>query len=281
MTIDNFIPTVWAAGILENLNDDHVYANAVNRDYEGDIKAWGDTVKINSIGRVTIRDYTKGATLTAPETLDDAQQQLVINQAKYFNFEIDNIDKRQQKPKLMGAATEEAAWGLASTTDSFLSAMIAATIDTANILADKSVGFGAGDDNPYEILVDIDVQLTTTNTPKGNRWCIVPPWFEGALRKDERFVSFGTPGNRANLRGKPVGEASGLNIWISNTVPTDGSNHIVLAGFKGAVTFAEQISEVEAFRPHDRFADALKGLHLYGGKVTRPSNLCRVEIVAA
>ena len=267
--------------MLLNLNDDHVYANTVNRDYEGVIKNFGDTVKINSIGRVTIRDYTKGGTLTAPETLDDSQQQLVINQAKYFNFEIDDIDNRQQNPSLMGEATQEASWGLADTVDSFLASTIAASVDTANTLTDKSVGFGAGDDNPYEILVDLDVQLTTQNVPRGNRWCVVPPWFEGDLRKDERFVSFGTDKNRANLRGVPVGEASGLMIWISNNVPTNGSNHIVLCGYKGAVTFAEQIDKVEAFRPQDRFSDALKGLHLYGGKVTRSYGLARVEIVQA
>src|SRR3972149_5797183 len=130
MTIDNFIPTVWAASVLENLNDDHVYANAVNRDYEGLIKNFGDTVKINSLGRVTIRDYSKGATLTAPETLDDSQLALVINQAKYFNFEIDDIDKRQQNPNLMEDATKEAAWGLADTTDAYLAALIAASVDT-------------------------------------------------------------------------------------------------------------------------------------------------------
>ena len=281
MTIDNFIPTVWAAQVLLNLNDDHVYANAVNRDYEGVIKNFGDTVKINSIGRVTIKDYSKGATLDSPETLDDSQQQLVINQAKYFNFEIDDIDNRQQNPKLMGEATQEAAWGLADVTDVHLATVIAASVDSGNTLANKTIGFGAGDDNPYETLVDIDVKLTENNVPRGNRWCVVPPWFEGELRKDERFVSFGTDKNRANLRGTPVGEASGLMIWISNNVPTNGSNDILLSGYKGAVTFAEQIDKVEAFRPQKRFSDALKGLHLYGSKVTRSSALARVEVVAA
>ena len=52
MAVDNFIPQLWAAELLDNLNDDHVYGALLNRDYEGDISAFGDSVRINSIGRV-------------------------------------------------------------------------------------------------------------------------------------------------------------------------------------------------------------------------------------
>jgi hypothetical protein len=292
LTIDNFIPTVWAASVLENLNDDHVYANCVNRDYEGEISSYGDTVKIGSIGRPTYRAYTKGATLTAPETLNASDQLLIIDHAGYFNFEIDNIDKRQQKPKLMDAATKEGAWVVADAVDDSIAALIKANIATTNPqgnsmdLGDHSIGFGAADTNPYELLVDMDVRLTESNTPRGMRWCVVPAWFEGALRKDERFVSFGTSENRANLRGRPVGEASGMTIWISNNTPTgDTINTVVsrciLAGYKGAVTYAEQIEQTEAFKPQNRFSDALKCLHVYGHKVTRPSNVARADVVPA
>ena len=40
-----------------------------------------------------------------------------------------------------------------------------------------------------------------------------------------------------------------------------------------ATSYAEQINSVEAFRMEKRFADALKGLHLYGAKVVRPEAL--------
>ena len=82
MTIDNLTPNIWAGRLLANLDDDHVYANALNRDYEGDIANLGDRVRINSIGRVTIRSYTKNSTITAPETLQDSQQILIIDQGE-------------------------------------------------------------------------------------------------------------------------------------------------------------------------------------------------------
>jgi hypothetical protein len=284
MSLNNFIPTVWAGKLLKNLNNDHVYAQGCNRDYEGEITQAGDAVKINSIGRVTIGTYTKNTDMGAPETLDDAQQVLVITESKFFNFQIDDIDKAQQKPKVMSDAMAEASWGLAETADDFLAALITAGVASANILtAATSVGTGPTDDDAYELLVDLDVRLSNNNVPRVGRWVVVPPWYEGLLRKDVRFVSFGTDKNRANLRGEPIGSASGFEVRISNNVPNAAGAYDILAGYPGAVTYAEQIpsGSVKAYEPEQRFADAMKGLHLYGAKVTRPSGLAKVVATAA
>lgn len=282
MSLDNFIPTVWTAKLLDNLNDAHNYAKCVNDDYEGEIRNLGDTVKINSIGRVTVATYTKNSTSITPETLDDSQMMLAITESKYFAFEIDDVDATQQKPKLMDAAMKEAGWAMSDTVDAFLAAALEAGVASGNQLtAATSCGTGASDDDAYEILVDLDVKLSENNVPGGDRWCVVPPWFEGLLRKDPRFVSFGTDKNRGNLRGEPIGRAANMAIWLSNNVPVSSSDYTVIAGYKGACTFAEQVNKVEAFRPESAFSDAVKGLHLYGAKVTRPYALASCVCTAA
>ena len=71
-----------------------------------------------------------------------------------------------------------------------------------------------------------------------------------------------------------VGRAAGFDIYTSNNVPnTSNALYKVIAGYSGAWSYAEQIADVEAYRPERRFADAVKGLHLYGAKVTRPLGL--------
>ena len=40
-----------------------------------------------------------------------------------------------------------------------------------------------------------------------------------------------------------------------------------------SASYAEQISKVEAYRPQKRFSDAVKGLHVYGAKITRPEGI--------
>lgn len=83
MALEAFIPQLWAADLLENLNDAHVFAgNAVNKDFQKNLRM-GDSVRINSIGRVTIGNYTKNTWTITPEVLDGTGQTLVIDQAKY------------------------------------------------------------------------------------------------------------------------------------------------------------------------------------------------------
>jgi N4-gp56 family major capsid protein len=282
MSLDNFIPTLWAVELLENLNDAHVYVDLLNRDYEGQISNLGDTVKINSIGRVTINTYTKNSGINAPETLDDSQLMLAITEAKYYNFEIDDIDKKQQQPKLMRAAMEEAGWGLSDTADAFVAALLEADVDAGSKLtAATSVGTGATDDDAYELLVDLGVMLDENNVPGSGRWVVIPPWYRGMLLKDPRFVSFGTSGNLDRLRNGQIGEAAGFTIAVSNNVPVSSSDYTVIAGHKLAATFAEQINDPEGFRPEDAFGDAMKGLHLYGAKVPRPYALASVVATSA
>lgn len=56
MAISTFIPTIWEARLLAHLDKALVYGNLCNRDYEGDIRNYGDTVKINQIGNVEVKD---------------------------------------------------------------------------------------------------------------------------------------------------------------------------------------------------------------------------------
>ena len=44
-------------------------------------------------------------------------------------------------------------------------------------------------------------------------------------------------------------------------------------GHSMGLTFAETLSKSELYRHPDYFADAIKGLHLYGAKTIRPAAL--------
>ncbi len=279
MSLANFIPAVWSAKLLADLQKSLVYAGLCNRDYEGDIRAFGDQVKINSIGDVTIGSYTKNTNISAAETLTDAQRILTIDQAKYFNFQIDDIDKAQTNPKVMAAAMQKAAYALADAADQFLASLytgIAAGSTVGSDATPKEIAVAAttGVLAAYEALVDLATVLTVNNVPKSGRWIVLPPWYYGLLLKDDRFVKAGTAATDAVLRNGLVGQAAGFNVFESNNVPnTSGDKYKVIAGYDGAWSFAEQITEVEGYRPELRFGDAMKGLHLYGGKIVRPSGL--------
>lgn len=277
MAIDNFIPTIWSARLLQNLQNALVYGQpgVINRDYEGEIREAGNTVKINAIGAVTVGNYTKNTDIAAPETLTDAQLQLVIDQAKFFNFQIDDVDKAQQKPKIMSEAMREAAYALANASDQYIAGLYTG-VDAGNLIgttaAPKTDLDTAG--KPYEYLVQLAVLLDEDKVPAAGRWVVVPPWFHGLLLNDQKFVGTGGSNAEATLRNGMVGEAAGFSIIKSNNVPnTTGAKFRIIAGHPMAWSYAEQINGVEAYRPERRFADAVKGLHLYGAKIVRPTAL--------
>ena len=305
MSISNFNPVLWSNRFLANLDRVHVHAALLNRDYEGEIKKAGDTVKISSIGRITVSSYVRNAGLggsaasptiagiARPEILQGSSMFLAISEGDYFNFAIDDVDAYQQQPKLMDKAMKEAAWAMANEVDLFVNSVlqtgVAGTADgTGNRLDARTIGTGAGDDDFYETLVDLGVKLKESDVT-GPKWVIVPPWAYGMLQKDVRFTNYGTDANRATLTNGLIGRAAGFEIFESNglsgatsgTLATSGGVYTVIGGVREAATYAEQINSIEAFRPQDGFNDAVKGLHLYGAKVTRPYALVSVALTKA
>lgn len=278
MALSNFIPTVWSARLALALDRAQVYTQAgvVNRDYEGDISAFGDTVRIGSIGDPTVASYTRNGTITVGD-LDDASQLLTIDQAKYFAFKVDDLDKAQMNVAVMDRAVGRAGRKLTNTADTLAAGKYAeAGSSVASSGSPKSDLGTAG--KAYEHLVAMGVELDEADVPAEGRWVIVPSWFHGKLLLDDRFVKSGDASAAATLRNGIVGEAAGFTILKSNNVSNDGTTYRIMGGTDMAISFAEQILTVEAYRPQDSFSDAVKGLYVYGLKVVRPE--CLVTLYA-
>lgn len=276
MAFTNFIPEVWSARLLEHLDNVHVYSALLNRDYEGDIRAYGDTVHINQIGDIAINDYT-GEDLAAPEELDSTMMELKIDQAKYFNFQVKDIDNAQSNPKVVDAAMQRASYNINDVIDNYLAGLLLAGVKSESTITAKTLTSA----NAYDYLVDLGVLLNEHNVPMLGRWVVIPPWFHGLLLKDERFVGNGTGYNQAILQGGWVGDAAGFRIHLSNNVPENAGSYSVIAGTNAAGSFAEQLVELEAYRLEKNFSDGLKGLHVYGAKVTQPDGLAVLKCTKA
>ena len=275
MALD-FIPTVWAARLLTALNSSLIYAqtNVCNRDYQGDIREAGNSVKVASIGEISIGNYSKNTDIEDPEILTDSEQTMLIDQSKYFNFYVDSIDQAQQNVNILDEAMRRASWSLRDVADSYLAGLMAAAVPVENTLGTSVAPLEPTSDDAYETLVDLGVLLDESNTPIDGRFVVVPAWFHGLLLKDNRFVSSGSMRSDAALSNGKVGEAAGFSILKSNNVPNvTGEEYKIIGGSSIATSYAEQVVELQTYKPEKRFGDAVKGLHLYGGKVLRPTAL--------
>ena len=272
MAVTSFIPEVWNARLLNALRADLVYTNLFNRNYEGDIRQAGDTVHINTITDISIKEYTRNTDIADPDQLTTTDQTLVVDQARYFNFYLDDVDKAQAKPGLIDAAMASASHGLADAVDKYLADLLSkatGTIPTG--LGSTATPLQITAANAYELLVNMKTALDKANVAKIGRKVVLPPEFEGYMLMDNRFAANGGKGE-GRLENGAVARAAGFDIYISNNVPnTSGAKYKIVACTDESNTYAEQLTETEAYRREKGFDDGVKGLLVFGAKVVRPA----------
>ncbi|BDR64427.1 P22 phage major capsid protein family protein [Clostridium tetani] len=270
MAVKNFIPQIWSARLLANLDKNFVYAGAVNRDYEGEITKFGDTVKINQMGNVTVKDY-KG-TIEDPEELTSNQTILTIDQAKYFNFKVDDVDKAQANVGLVDKGMARASVAIKDVIDQYIASFVKEAkikIGSTGTPIDVTVS------NAYDTLVDLSVKLDENNVPRAGRFAILPAFYLGLLAKDPRFTKEYKILENGVVEGATV---SGFELRMSNNVPVASGKYSIMSGTDMAISFAGQVTEIEAYRPEKSFADACKGLYVYGAKVVQSNALACLTV---
>lgn len=282
MSILRFRPEIWSANLLVALRKNLAYSVFINRDYEGEITQSGDTVRITSVGRPTIANYTPNSTVISPEQVNDSQRTLVVDQSKYFAFAVDDVDARQARGNVIPQSMNEAAYGFADIIDQYIASLYT-TIQTANQLGSIAVNSATTPTDAYDkVIVPLKIKLDVANVPTQGRSIVVRPELHGCLLRDNRFIKVNESGTTTGLREGLVGRAAGFDIILSNNAPnTTGSEYAIIAGNNSAITFAEQINKVEAYRPQNAFADAVKGLVLYGAKNVRPDSLASALVTVS
>ncbi|MGV9364519.1 hypothetical protein [Amycolatopsis sp. NPDC003731] len=282
MAISNFVPEIWSAELLVALEKALVYAapGVVNRDYEGEIENAGDTVHITGLADPTVGNYTPHTDITI-EDVDDTTLSLIIDQSKYFAFEVDDVEKRQAKSggAVLSEQARKAAYKLRDVADQFVAGLMAAGVSAGNLVAEQTLSTAA---DAYDLLVDLGVLLDESNVPTEGRFVVVTPKFHGLLQKDQRFIAAGDASGASVRANGLIGEAAGFSVRKSNNAPNGpgaGAGKLVIAGSAIATTYAEQISKTEAARKEKGFADIVKGLHLYGGKVVRSTALAAADVI--
>ena len=272
MAITNFIPTVWSENLYKNLENKYVGVANCTREWEGDIKQCGDRVKICGVGPVSVFNYTKNTDIPAPSVLNDDVRELVIDQAKAFNFQIDDIDRAQIKPDLMNAAIRNAADALAGHADRYVYSLCN-SVANENII---EVG-GSGDE-----LIDRIINAIASMKNKGVCEDLILEVSPAVAAKIYKAKLGMVSENNALLENGCVGSIAGCKIFVTPNLHTSSAGAAIFykcfLRTKRAIAYAEQLSEIEAYRPEHRFADAVKGLHLYGAKIVYPNEIMVLSV---
>lgn len=264
MAYNNFKPTIWSKFIQNELERKCKLVEDCWTQFEGEAKQ-GSRVKILGVGSPDIFDYVPGEGIPDPVAVEGTSVFLDIDQAKAFNFMVDDIDKAQSVTGLMQTLISEATSKMARVRDSFVASLAAenaltsaSTAVSTAANAKKLVDEGLLALRENDVDIEDDVVIT------------VSPFFYQLFR--DALTELKTNNDELIKKGI-VGMYDNCNVKVSNNLYNDGTDDYMMIRTKKAIAFAGGIDETEAYRPEKFFADAVKGLNVYGAKIVRPKEL--------
>ena len=277
MAYSNFIPEVWAESINRELERACVFVEDCNRKYEGLVAKKGDTVHILGIGKPTIRTMERNnasGDIEGAEEVQDNSIPLTIEQIRYFNYKVGDIDKAQAVGGLMDALSEETAEGLSNEMDKYVANMVTSEgvekLNTTAIAVTK--------DNVLELLDDAIQKLQENDVNVNNGVVVtVSPRFYKLFK--QAYIGKDTS-NSEELKNGKVAMYGNVTVKLSNNVcKTDsGATDNIMIRTKRAIAFVNPLTHTEAYRPEKSFADAVKGFALFDGKVVRPKEIININV---
>ena len=254
MAVTNFIQTIWSKKIQDDLELKCKLVHNCLREYEGDCK-YARTVKILGVGEPTITAYN-GTTPLVYEAMTDRGQELTIDQQYSFSFLVDDVNQAQSVPGLKEEYQRKAVHGLAVKADQYVASLIKSgtNVTTASAKTEEGV---------KKAIDDAIVALRERNFDEEGVIEITPAVYN--LFKNQ-LITLST-NNPEYIKKGIVGVYDDFEVVMSNGLAKDSTNAYCCVRGKKAIAFADQINDVEAMRSESYFADLIRGLYTFGGKV--------------
>ena len=276
-TYSAFIPEIWSQKLNTMLAKNCVMLQCVNRNYEGEIKNQGDSVKI--ITPATVSISTVSDTAITYSELSPSEADLVIDQKKFFAFKINDVAQAQANQAIMEAHLQNAKKAIEEVQDSYLLSQ-QAYVDADNVVG-GTTAVTLDKTTIYANFVALALKLKNADAISNNQkpWVVINPNIESYLLQSPEFISAYNVADET-LREGAIGRIAGMDVLVSTNLTAVSSKYYVLAGTNEAITFASQLSKVESLRDKDSFSDLVRGLYLYGAKTIQPKSLAKMIVTA-
>lgn len=248
MAVTNFIPVLWESRLLAKFHERSITDLITTRP----TKVEGNKVIFNKVSDVTISPYTGTVNF---EDLTTSKVELELNNKNYWAFKVDDIDAVQTAGDLIDPHVEEAGYGLQEATDKFV---LTEALKTTNKVT-KSEG-----DFAYDLIVKCNTALNKKKVPKAQRFAVINAEVLQDLQLDARFTKEFKILENGIIEGANI---NGTQLVFSEELNTGTYAIVVL--HKSAIGYANQLSETEAMRLQNSFADGIRGLQLDGVKTLR------------
>lgn len=300
-----FIPEIWSGKLIEKFYAATVLAAISNTDYEGEIRNFGDTVKIRTKPTITIKDYRADGVLEL-ERPKGSVIDLTIDKGKYFNTILDDVMEVQSDLNNMSMWADDASEQMKIVVDTEVLTGLYGQANAANrgttagkVSGDINLGVTttplavvpdapeAGEVDVLDVILRLGQALDEQNIPEQGRWLIVPTWFSTMIKRSELRQAYLSGDSVSMLRNGRIGMVDRFTLYVSNLLPQGvpaglaSGETAIYAGHSHALTFASQINNVETLRSEMTFGNILRGLQVYGHKVIDNVALAQAVITKA
>jgi len=286
----NFSPVIYSQKVQKFFRTASVVEAITNTDYAGEIENYGDTVNIIKEPVVSVTAYTRGTTVS-PSALADDQLQLLVDQANYFAFKVDDIEEKHSHINFESVATSSGAYALKNAYDSnVIAAMFAGPsasapdhiIGTDTVAGGVDVGYDTSEVDPVNLISKHSKLLNLQDVPEENRWFLGSPEFFEQLGQTSSKLMDDTTGAAKPLRNGKVysGKVMNMDLYMTNNFAASATANFykVLSGHMSSTATANHIAKIEVVRDTSTFADVVRGLHVFGRKVLRNTALVAEHI---
>jgi hypothetical protein len=300
-----FVPELWSGKLIEKFYAATVLAAISNTDYEGEIKNYGDRVKIRQKPTIVINNYLINADLSLQRPVGNFTE-LYIDQGKYFATILDDVIEKQSDINNLSIWADDASEQMKIAVDSdvllfllnkaYLGPGGTAGAPTAGANAGASAGaisqninlgtnaapistVGRNPSTGQVEIIDVILRLGQTldeqNIPETGRWIVMPTWATFQLKRSELREVFVSGDQTSILRNGRFGQVDRFTIYGSNLLPGNASTGSglnagvwpIYAGHAHGLTFASQLTNVETIRSERTFGQILRGLQVYGRQI--------------
>ena len=234
-----FLPKVYSKQVLNFFRKSSVAEAVTNTDYAGEIKNFGDSVRIIKEPSITVYQYERGADVTQTK-LTDAEITLVVDTANAFKFKVDDIEANMSHVNWRETATSSAAYALRDAFDEGVIAVMFAGVassspnhvlgsDSATDLAagtfdgtgNLDIGFGSSEHDPIDVLSHMARLLDEQNVPEEGRWFLAnPEFYEVLVQSSSKLLSVDYNAEQGSIRNGLVssGKLRGFNMYKTNNI---------------------------------------------------------------
>ncbi|MEV2279185.1 phage capsid protein [Nocardiopsis sp. NPDC049922] len=318
-TLGTFIPEIWSSQLFVDLESALILSGGLisNRQYEGEIRNQGDTVRIpHFLDKASVGEgYDPYSEIGEANRAESDSLLIRIDQARTIHFEVDDLHQLQtsQGLNLMQNLTSTHARALAESMDRHVAATVKAAINGL----DHNFGDGtlhgsvkmitppANGAEIYSKVIEARTILDINNVPENGRYLLIGPAEYAMILLDPNFIDASKYGAGSVLVNGEVGRIAGMTVILSNTIgshltdaqyadlpgvagaygvrkPNSGGHDIhMIVGHSMALSTIGSLTRLEAYRPEKKFTNAVKGLYVFGSKLMRPEAMVVVGTVPA